>query len=727
MSLLAPAIEEIPGEERHEQLVLDSDHELAQNSVHLNERGGVKVSQSTQTFHTAHSEQASKSNPKQPIAVNAGATLHLVKHDLISIKSKTKIPKKAPEDGRDGSNAYRQVLKERDSSEDKTKMDIVDTNNPGTRQIGTSPFHEKQKQSEEFSKQPMAIFSPLGSSKYVQNQPVAFSQVPAGIVSSRLRGIAASNPDLRPPSKFHEILKTDCKGVCSQQHGPGATAGGSRTFEHFPKNSLSRVSQEEDIASLASLAEVIRSQDEIIRLDSLLNVDLIKRPDTPVNVVKSRTRSRVSVASISELHSVESSSKKANQKDAEEDLAFTTKTISPSDADKLPITPRRSATVSSVPHRSGGSSVKTLAARFGNAETNARQTLSPVHTPDSRVWHGSLAEKAVVAPYTINTSPVPMVQRLNRSDTPVQNVSSPSRMKVRTVVSSNKLHSIKLPLLPKPLFSNSYLQEDVGPPRWPKLRPVGRSPRPDIDLVQAGRNNIILPPFSSNLHRTGDGNVSIALSRKSSLRTILPRPDEPSVAGHMDFTRPAAMYTDDFAAPFDLSTCSPLINNGISSSSIVGQRPEIQRTSILYTQIQYLSRQLRAKADEADHLRQQLMTKDSLNDLGTLSQQLRQVKRELSLWRGRAEVAEKRLEMLSQLSQKEVDEVIAHEQFATNFSGVPANNFAEEGGRSKTRTGHALHRLDGICTDHDLPGSEGTIRRASPEKWYAYKSELDNA
>ena len=127
-----------------------------------------------------------------------------------------------------------------------------------------------------------------------------------------------------------------------------------------------------------------------------------------------------------------------------------------------------------------------------------------------------------------------------------------------------------------------------------------------------------------------------------------------------------------------------------------------------------------------DHLRRQLVTRDSLNDLGTLSQQLRQTKRELSVWRGRAEVAEKRFEMLSQLSQKEVDEAIADEQSDTDLSGFSGNILVEEGRRIKTRTRDTLHGLDGICTDHNLPGSEETVRRASLEQWYGSETEMDN-
>jgi hypothetical protein len=122
--------------------------------------------------------------------------------------------------------------------------------------------------------------------------------------------------------------------------------------------------------------------------------------------------------------------KTANGKDVEEDLIFAVKTISPVDTNRLPCTPRRSATEWSVPRRS----VKALAARFGNAETTARQTPSPVHTPDSRVRHGSLIEKTVIAPYTMNTLPVPMGPKLARSDASLPTTRSPVQVRIRAVV-----------------------------------------------------------------------------------------------------------------------------------------------------------------------------------------------------------------------------------------------------------------------------------------------------
>lgn len=603
-------------------------------------------------------------------------------------------------------------------------MIVIEAHKPGAEQTKVSPFHDAQNKSE--PKQPGATFSPLASSSYVENQPEAFSQVPTGIISSRLRGIAASDPDLDPPCGFTAILKTDHKGKFPQRRRPNTTTGGSRNFEHFPKDPLSRVSREEDIASLTSLAEVIKSQDELVTINSLSNLDFITRPDTPANVVKSRTRSTISVTSIAERRSVESLSNTNKQEDVQECLEYATSTASPADMGTLPMTPRKSATESAILQRSGGSSVRALAARFGNVEMNARQTSSPVHTPDSRVWHGSLVEKAVAAPYTVNTSPVPMSQKPSMSDTSLQSIRNPGQVKIRTVVSSSRLQSTAFPLVPKPLFSSSCLQEDSGPPRWPTLRPVNRSPRSDSNIVQLGRRSVPLPPFPSTLHRTGDGYVSIALSRKSSLGTILPRPDEPPVAGYVDFARPAAIYTDHLSSAFGFSTSSPFVNNSVSSTSVDNRRNKNQSTSILYTQIQTLSKQLKARADEADHLRRQLVTKESLNDPGTLSQQLRQAKRELTVWRGRAEVAEKRLKMLSQIPQKVVDEAVVDESFGMDLSEASGRSFTKEEARSNNGTRNVHHGFDGICTDHILPGSEGTIRRTSPEQRYGSETELDN-
>lgn len=709
VSILAPTKEEILIDRRHEQQVEDSDHRIPLATAHFHETGRTKEIQSTKIFHDACSERVSKSSPEQSVAEKMEERSHLMKQGHIATESPSQNTREATEEDQHRSNVAQNMLTERFSSEENTNTDASGMQKLRANQSRASPFPGKLKRNEELS-----------------NQWGAFSLVPPGIVSSRLRGIAASDPGLDPPSGVAGILKADRKGAFTPKRRLNTTASSSHTFENFPTDPLSRVSGEEDIASLASLAEVIQSQNRTVHIDIGSSMDLIKPPDTPVNVAKSRTRSTFPVTSMAELHSIESSSKKAIEEEVQESQTLAMKRASSVGTGILPLTPRRSATESSVLQRSGGSSVKALAARYGNTESNARQTPSPIHTPGSRVWHGSLGEKAAVAPYTVNTSPVPLAQKLARSDASLHTIGNPVQVKTSSVVSLSRLQNAASPLLPKPLFPNSYLQEDSGPPRWPKLRPVNRSPRIDSKTIQVGRNSVTLSPFSSCLHRTGDGNVSFALSRKSSLGTILPRPDEPPIAGHTDFARPTTMYADHCSLISEFSTSSPFVNIGLSSSSVGGQRTKNQSTSILYTQIQHLSRQLKAKTDEADHLRQQLMTKDSLNDLGTLSQQLRQVKRELAVWRGRAELAEKRLEMFSQLPQRGVNETVAGEQSATDSSKTGGESFIEEGGRFQAQVRNEPHGLDAICRDHDILGSEGTVRSANTKQRHASETELDS-
>jgi hypothetical protein len=96
---------------------------------------------------------------------------------------------------------------------------------------------------------------------------------------------------------------------------------------------------------------------------------------------------------------------------------------------------------------------------------------------------------------------------------------------------------------------------------------------------------------------------------------MLSRSDESSVNGYVDSARPAASYTGHHSSPFDYSAAS-LFKNGLSSSSVEAPWINSQTTSMLYIQIQHLSKQLRVKADETDHIRRQLVTKGSLNDLG---------------------------------------------------------------------------------------------------------------
>ncbi|KAI1849389.1 hypothetical protein JX266_004884 [Neoarthrinium moseri] len=73
--------------------------------------------------------------------------------------------------------------------------------------------------------------------------------------------------------------------------------------------------------------------------------------------------------------------------------------------------------------------------------------------------------------------------------------------------------------------------------------------------------------------------------------------------------------------------------------------------SVLYRQVRSLQKQLDHRHEELQQLRQQVDTMYS-TDVGTLSEQLRQAKRECKMWRERAEAAEKRLAVFDRFAAR---------------------------------------------------------------------------
>jgi hypothetical protein len=723
MSILAPTVEENPLEDRLEKPSLKCDHNIIQNALHFHERDSIKATQSTQTFHTARSEQPpDKPNQNGATILPVETRVRLVNEDFVCTELQTRHLTSIPDEGEANMDAPQEELEEQVSSRQGTKAISVDTDDLPWLENRASPSPGRQNQHREMWEQSRATLASLESSNKAQPNFIASPQVPTGIVSSLLRGIPASDPDCEPPSGFRRLWKSRQTASPPPDREPSTPMGGSNMVGSYTKDPLAGVSHEEDIASLASLAEVIQTQDDILYSSSPSKEELIKPSDTPFKVIRPRAGNIPSVGSVSELPVGEPSWKTTDLEPLAVSLKVTS-TTSPGDIDKALATPRRSATESSIVGRSRGSSVKVLAARFNNAGTNVRQSTSPIITPDSRRFRNSPVERAVVSPYTVNTSPIPMTLTLRGPSRSFRATHNEIVVHGHTVVSPNKVKGTASSLLQKPFFTNSHPQGNHGPPQWPKLRPVNRSPRPDSGVVQNEDCSIVPLPHSSSLHRTGDGNFSFTIPPKSSLGTVLPRPEEPLVDEFMDLSRPSATRPDNYSSSLSFSTPSRDIFGGMSNSEFVGQKPGSHGTSILYSQIQHLYRQLKAKEEEAEDLRRQLMTKDSLNDLGTLSQHLRQAKRDSAVWRGRAEIAEKRLEMLCHISQPERHSTVADEQPAPEMMGSRGSRGIEERGQFHDWTRNSTNESDGIYNDRKFPASEGTVHRATSEQWH--ESQLE--
>ncbi|KAF9768521.1 hypothetical protein IL306_014198 [Fusarium sp. DS 682] len=131
-----------------------------------------------------------------------------------------------------------------------------------------------------------------------------------------------------------------------------------------------------------------------------------------------------------------------------------------------------------------------------------------------------------------------------------------------------------------------------------------------------------------------------SLENPRSLGTMMPYPEQPPIAQHLNLLRPSSSASN--------------VQNGIDSTVPHNIPTPFQRpgsTTTLHTQVRSLQRQLDLKTEEAVQLRRQLEVQGDA-DVGTLSQQLREAKREAQMWRERAESAERRIKVFERFTAR---------------------------------------------------------------------------
>lgn len=120
----------------------------------------------------------------------------------------------------------------------------------------------------------------------------------------------------------------------------------------------------------------------------------------------------------------------------------------------------------------------------------------------------------------------------------------------------------------------------------------------------------------------------------SSLGTMIPHQEQPPVAQHLNFARPASAMSDNSTIP---RTSTPI--------------PRPRSTTFLHTQVRNLQRQVESKTDEINQLRRQVEAQEN-SEVGTLSQQLREAKAEAQMWKERAEAAERRVKVFERFTAR---------------------------------------------------------------------------
>ncbi|KAI6711458.1 hypothetical protein JHW43_006014 [Diplocarpon mali] len=180
---------------------------------------------------------------------------------------------------------------------------------------------------------------------------------------------------------------------------------------------------------------------------------------------------------------------------------------------------------------------------------------------------------------------------------------------------------------------------------------------------------------------------------------VLPRADPIPVAQHLKLPRPSteSEALNDY----------PEFREFEPHAGLVSGPPPGRSSSLLYNQVRILQRQLAEKAEEIQHLKHQLSAREYL-DIGTLSVELREAKRDLQNYKTRAEVAEKQLEIVMKMHSR-----------ADSLKHVPSNSSRHSG--ELHRSSIEWRKEDGTVAErirkalHGLDGAESMQRRSSDE------------
>jgi hypothetical protein len=162
----------------------------------------------------------------------------------------------------------------------------------------------------------------------------------------------------------------------------------------------------------------------------------------------------------------------------------------------------------------------------------------------------------------------------------------------------------------------------------------------------------------------------------------------PSLVDRAGFVHPDSPFRDVFSSS--------------RSVSPAGSPPLPGRSnSVLYAQIRTLRRQLAAKTEEVRQLKKQLEARGSL-DIGTLSEQLRETKKETEHWKSRAEVAEKQVEMFTKLplrpKSRQTSEELSAKSSRNRVLARSSTGYPGEAAEMAARIRKALHGMDGASS-----------------------------
>ena len=284
-------------------------------------------------------------------------------------------------------------------------------------------------------------------------------------------------------------------------------------------------------------------------------------------------------------------------------------------------------------------SVRALAAKFNNCDSRSLSSPSPTKSPsksasvDVRAVSDSSPKEKIIAPYTTNPPSPTKSQKSGKSDVSLHSVRIPPPLERNFAKSSPPRRLLRSDLNDlTPLRSVRKLTEEIA--------------APDKEASTLNASDLpacCSPPGSPQRLSLYDG-TSNPYSRSASSDPIQ-CPMSPHV--HFEPRRAAAIASEKIVTASCFNEPSPIL---IAVNPLTSP-PPTRSNSLLHAQIRNLQQQLNNKTEEIRHLKQQLNTRGTL-DIGALSEELRESKRESKIWKSRAEVAEKQLEVMATLSTR---------------------------------------------------------------------------
>ncbi|KFY15141.1 hypothetical protein V492_02201 [Pseudogymnoascus sp. VKM F-4246] len=517
--------------------------------------------------------------------------------------------------------------------------------------------------------------------------------------------------------------------------GSAFRSGGSSHLAGRPRGSLMmseveagsmRVSHEEDMASLASLAQVLRSEsnDGFLSTDPSGNTTEFVTDDfgndyTPTNRPTHKRTESESVRSKKTTNSAKRASFAADLKLHSSHL-------------KTPVAkPSTSA-------KRNAAGIQSLIGKFNSVDQDGVRSPSPSPTRSPATVGGGRysIQFPIASPsaYAMNSTPVFNSRGALKSSKGFGN--DPGQHNFDMGITSPK--SLPPTKIPRPISGSLLSITHQAEPQLPfkPLKPTKKHAEHKSSYMDVGYGSSPIQP-SFGLRRDGDVNENVGASGRSGRDKIRSRPAEITIWDDSNTnTTPEPRSTSVSSGP------QPSVGHRSSGDSdaaetkpgpstvapapmapAVGTGVQGKGTSVLFSQITNLQRLLEARTEEADSLRKQLVTRGSLNDLSTLAEQLREAKRETAAWQKRAEMAEKHLERLSQLNQATLSETTGEESAylemdATQVAGVhELPGIGKRDFRSLDLAGLAHHgNVDGARSSGESADTQWTtIMRTIPE------------